>query len=101
MAIASVVSVLAFFKVFGHGWTYAFSPLIALVLAMTLSPLLAWLTKGRYYLARPNLVFGSEAGEVDPQAELACATCGLTYERPAMADCTYNSAMVSSLCCSR
>ncbi|MEU9207627.1 hypothetical protein AB0D27_06635 [Streptomyces sp. NPDC048415] len=100
MAVASLISVLAFFKVFGDGWTYAFSPLIALVLAMTLSPLLAWATKGKYYIARPNLVAGPEAGEVDMAEELACGTCGTAYERPDMADCPFTQSLVCSLCCS-
>ena len=100
MAVASIVSVLAFFKVFGDGWTYAFSPLMALVIAMTLSPLLAWATKGKYYLARENLVVGPAAGPVEPTEELVCGTCGITYERPDIADCSFNQALVCSLCCS-
>ncbi|MET9019952.1 hypothetical protein ABZV93_08230 [Actinopolymorpha sp. NPDC004070] len=100
MVVASIISVLAFFKVFGDGWTYAFSPLIALVTAVVLSPLLAWATKGRYYLARTNLVVGPAAGEVDSTEALTCGTCGHAYERPDVADCSFNSSLVCSLCCS-
>ena len=102
MVVASVVSILAFFKVFGDGWPYAFSPLIALVIAVVLSPLLAWATKGRYYLARPNLLHGP-ASDVSPDADgdvMACGTCGLDYERPDVADCPFTAATICSLCCS-
>ena len=99
MTIASVVSVAAFFKLFGDGWPYAFSPLIALVIAMTVSPLLALATKGKYYPARPNLVYGAEAGDVEATERLSCATCRMAYERPDMADCSYSAALVCSLCC--
>jgi hypothetical protein len=104
MVVASTLSILAFFKVFGDGLPYAFSPMIALAVAMVLSPLLAWLTKGRYYLARPNTVFGPAAAELDaeldPAEQLDCGICGLAYERPDVADCGVVTARVCSLCCS-
>src|SRR4051812_23215957 len=105
MTVASVVSILAFFGAFGD-LAAAFSPLIALVIAGALSPLLAWLTKGRFYIARPNLVNGPEApaGERDREPgaaeQLTCGRCGMSYERPDMADCTYISDEICSLCCS-
>jgi purine-cytosine permease-like protein len=105
MTVASVVSIIAFFGAFGD-IAAAFSPLIALVIAGALSPLLAWLTKGRYYVARSNLVNGPEApaGERDREPgaaeQLTCGRCGLAYERPDMADCTYISDEICSLCCS-
>lgn len=88
------------FKVYGDGWTYAFSPMIALALAVVLSPLLAYLTKGRYYLARPNLVSGPEAGDVDLAETLECVMCSQAYERPDMADCPFYTSTICSLCCS-
>jgi purine-cytosine permease-like protein len=105
MTVASVVSIIAFFGAFGD-LAAAFSPMIALVLAGVLSPLLAWLTKGKYYLARPNLVSGPDApagervGEPGTAEQLACGRCGLSYERPDMADCTFIADEICSLCCS-
>lgn len=98
MAIASLVSILAFFKVFGDGLAYAFSPMIALTLAMVLSPLFAWLTKGKYYLARTNDVYGADAAA--PTEQLSCGQCGSAYERPDMARCGVVAEYVCSLCCS-
>lgn len=51
MLIASAVSIAAYFKAFGD-YGKAYSPFIALFLAMVLSPLFAYLTKGKYYIAR-------------------------------------------------
>lgn len=100
MTIASVVSVAAFFKLFGDGWTYAFSPMIALVLAVVLSPVIAIVTKGKYYLARPNELTGEHLSGVVESASLTCGSCGIAYELPDMADCPYIESTVCSLCCS-
>ncbi|GAB3857834.1 allantoin permease [Nocardioides maradonensis] len=100
MAVASVVSVLAFFKVFGDGWTYAFSPLIALAIAVVLSPVLAWATKGKYYIARPNDINGPHVADADSLEPMACGACGDHYERPDVAHCTFSEDVVCSLCCS-
>ncbi|MDT7559805.1 MAG: hypothetical protein QOI68_4275, partial [Pseudonocardiales bacterium] len=53
MVIASVVSILAFFNVFG-AYAQAFSPFLALAIAFVLSPVIAFATKGRYYIARAD-----------------------------------------------
>jgi purine-cytosine permease-like protein len=100
MTVASVVSILAFFKVFGDGLVYAFSPMIALALSMALSPLFAWLTKGRYYLARADLVSGPDAPDHDETEQLVCGECQLAYERPDVAHCGVVTDYVCSLCCS-
>ena len=51
MGVASVVSIAAYHGALGE-MAQAFSALIALVTALVVSPLLAWATRGRYYLAR-------------------------------------------------
>src|SRR5256885_13753882 len=52
MLLAAAVACCAYAGLLGET-AAAFSPFIALALSMLLSPLLAWLTGGRYYLARP------------------------------------------------
>ena len=52
MAVASAVSMAAWAGWFGET-AQAFSAVLALVTALVTSPLLAWATKGRWYLARP------------------------------------------------
>ena len=72
----------------------AFSPFIALALSMALSPLLAWATGGRYYLARqPDAHW--QPGEL-----VRCAVCENQFESEDMARCPAYAAPICSLCCS-
>jgi len=100
MIVASIVSILAFFGVFGET-AQAFSPFIAIVLAFVLSPVLAVVTKGKYYIARadeqeqPLFVDGELSA-----ATSDCTVCGETFERPDIVSCPFHSGAVCSLCCS-
>ena len=91
MGIAAVVSSIAFTGIFGP-WPAAFAPFIALALALLLTPLLAWLTRGKWYLARPD---DEIAGTF-----LTCIVCENTFERPDMARCPAYGGVICSLCCS-
>lgn len=99
MVIASVVSILAFFGLFGQ-YAEAFSTFIAAGLAVVLCPLIAWATKGKYYLARPNPVNGPHVDVPDVTATHACGVCETAYELPDIADCPVQSGPICSLCCS-
>lgn len=99
MVIASVVSILAFFGLFGE-YAEAFSTFIAAGLALTLCPLIAWATRGKYYLARPNPVNGPGAEVPDITATHLCAVCETAYELPDIADCPAHAGPICSLCCS-
>jgi signal transduction histidine kinase/purine-cytosine permease-like protein/DNA-binding NarL/FixJ family response regulator len=55
MGLASMLSVVAHLGWFGVE-AQAFSAVIAMATALIVSPLIAWATKGRYYLARPTEV---------------------------------------------
>ncbi|CBN54589.1 MULTISPECIES: ATP-binding protein [Kamptonema] len=54
MAIASTISIIAFVGIFGI-YAQAYAPFIALVLAFILSPIIAVITQGKYYIARENV----------------------------------------------
>jgi purine-cytosine permease-like protein len=100
MVIASIVSILAFFNAFG-AYAQAFSPFLALAIAFVLSPVIAWATKGRYYIARADTL--PEPLVVDGQLStvlLECAVCATEFERPDMASCPFHHGAVCSLCCS-
>ncbi|MGW0785267.1 purine-cytosine permease family protein [Streptomyces sp. NPDC002913] len=99
MVIASTVSILAFFGLFGR-YAEAFSTFIAAGLALILCPLIAWLTKGKYYLARPNPVNGPDVEIADITATHSCTVCETAYELPDIADCPVQSGPICSLCCS-
>lgn len=99
MVIASTVSILAFFGLFGV-YAEAFSTFIAAGLSLTLCPLIAWATKGKYYLARPNPVNGPGVEIEDITATHTCSVCDTDYELPDIADCPVRSGPICSLCCS-
>jgi purine-cytosine permease-like protein len=102
MIIAAGVSILVFFGGLGSG-LQPYSPLVAIVLALVLPPILAIATKGRYYLRRSDdgidLPMYDEFGNPS-DVMLVCHVCGHQYERPDMAACQTHDALVCSLCLS-
>jgi len=71
----------------------AWSPFVALGVAMLLSPLLAWATGGRYYLARDRHT-GWKPGQL-----VKCSVCENHFESEDMATCPAYDAPICSLCC--
>ena len=114
MALASTLSIAAHMGVFG-ALAQAFSATIAMVTAFVAAPLLAWVTKGRYYLARtsqPSTHGGSgfagalvwppsQGGDAEGGAGgvLKCVICEREYEGPDMAHCPAYGGAICSLCC--
>jgi len=101
MLVGSVVSIAAFYNAFG-AMAQAWSPFIALALAFVLSPIIAKLTKGKYYIAREDTLqppLLTDSGQLSTAA-LSCTVCTTDYERPDMAACPFHAAPICSLCCS-
>ncbi len=96
MLIASIISVVAFFGAFGPV-AQAFSPFLAILIAFILSPVLAVLTKGKYYLARPNTL--EHTPETKELRVLNCTVCTDDYEALDMAYCPFHKGAICSLCC--
>jgi purine-cytosine permease-like protein len=92
MLLAAIVACCAYAGLLGEV-AAAFSPFIALALSMLLSPLLAWATRGRYYIARP-VQAGWRPGEM-----VQCAVCQKRFESEDMARCPAYGAPICSLCC--
>ncbi|TWO72458.1 response regulator [Caenimonas sedimenti] len=92
MALASLLSIVAYLGVFGP-LAQAFSALIAMGVAFVAAPAIAWATKGRYYIARQP----DEA--VHPTALKRCVICEREYEGPDMAHCPAYQGAICSLCC--
>ena len=93
MLIASVLSICAFFGLFG-ALAQAFAPFIALLVAFVTAPLIAWATRGRYYIAR------SDAGQFHLKRNHRCCICHNEFEREDMAYCPAYGDPICSLCCS-
>ena len=94
MVIASIISVAAFFGAFG-AYAAAFSAFIALFVAFICSPIIAILTKGKYYLAREPQYHAGTHHNI-----LTCSSCGFEYEKEDMACCPHHEGPICSLCCS-
>ncbi len=92
MLLAAVAACCAYAGLLGEV-AAAFSPFIALALSLLLSPLLAWATRGRYYIARPAHA-GWKPGEM-----VQCAVCQKRFESEDMARCPAYGAPICSLCC--
>jgi signal transduction histidine kinase/CheY-like chemotaxis protein/purine-cytosine permease-like protein len=92
MLPAAALAMLAYMGVFGPR-VEAFAPFIALGTALLLSPLLAWWTRGRYYIARQPQTMGA------PGQMLTCSVCENRFEIEDMAHCPAYEAPICSLCC--
>ncbi len=90
--VASAVSILAYLGVFGAG-PRAFSAFLALGLAFVLAPLIAFLSGGRFYLARDR----NDWGTATPHAQ--CCICGNDFEMEDKAYCPAYQGTICSLCC--
>jgi signal transduction histidine kinase/purine-cytosine permease-like protein len=118
MALASALSIVAHLGFFG-ATAQAFSSLIALGVAFVTAPLIAWATRGRFYIARggkespviPDPGSESGAGPIrdpwiagqarndNPLAVKRCVICEREYEGPDMAHCPAYQGPICSLCC--
>jgi signal transduction histidine kinase/CheY-like chemotaxis protein len=91
MLAASLLSIAAYLGLLGTD-ARAFASFIAIGVAFVATPLLAWATGGRYYLARP-------APPHTPGTQ-RCAICERDYEAEDMAACPAYEGAICSLCCS-
>jgi len=92
MFLSIIMASLAFMGVFGT-FAAVLSPFIALITAFVAAPIIAWATRGRFYLARPASDFAQ------PGAEVRCCICENEFERSDIALCPAYSGPICSLCC--
>jgi signal transduction histidine kinase/CheY-like chemotaxis protein len=87
--VASSLSYLGFFGATAE----ILAPVVALLTAFLAAPLIAWTTRGKYYLARP-------ADDVPGSGRpLRCTICENIFEQPDMAFCPAYVGVICSLCC--
>ena len=94
MLIASLVSISAYAGLLGE-YARAFSAFIALGTAFVAAIVIAYATRGRYYLARPDTQFRN----ADPATLVECCICEKSYEPRDMAQCPFYQGPICSLCC--
>ncbi|MCU4412714.1 response regulator [Acinetobacter sp. WU_MDCI_Axc73] len=90
--IASALSILCYLHVFGDV-AKALSGFIALFCSMLIVPIMAYLTKGKYYLARANT-------SIELTQVHTCMVCEHDYESADVAQCPAYQGSICSLCCS-
>jgi signal transduction histidine kinase/CheY-like chemotaxis protein len=93
MLAATVMSVSAFYGLFGPT-AKALSPFVALLTALVTAPIIAYATKGKYYIARKP----KRAWQNLPVIQ--CCICEHSFEPEDMAHCPAYAGPICSLCCS-
>ncbi|MFJ4557316.1 purine-cytosine permease family protein [Streptomyces massasporeus] len=99
---ASGLSIALYFHALGDT-LQPYSPVAAAVIAFVLTPLMAVVTKGRYYLRRTDDGIAEPLLDEDgnPSAvTYECHVCRQRFERPDVAACHTHDAVVCSLCLS-
>jgi purine-cytosine permease-like protein len=95
MLIASAFSIAAYFHAFGNTLS-AWSPFLALAIAMVLSPVLSYTLRGKsLYIAREATIPPDDRSA----DQVRCTVCDELYELPDTADCPYHAGTICSLCC--
>ena len=90
--IASSLSLLCYWGIFGE-IAKSLAGFIAIGISMLCVPLIAYFTKGKYYLAR------KEKPVLDCVQTQTCVVCEHDYEVADMASCPAYSSQICSLCC--
>ena len=109
MVLASITGILCHAGLFGE-IAQALSHFIALLMALICAPLIAIITKGRYYLARPtvNLQLENDNQQQNDkqlqndnhQPTISCCICEHKFEVEDMTHCPAYAGHICSLCCS-
>ena len=93
MVLASLIGICAHFETFGET-AQALACYLTLVSTLLISPAIAWLTRGRYYIAREPVVIPSSDGMS------TCCICEHRFENEDIAQCPAYNGPICSLCCS-
>jgi len=93
MLIGSLASIAAFAGMFGET-LHALAPFLAFALSFIAAPVIALVTRGRFYSARPPHPIGEDAHTV------RCCICENSFEPEDMAHCPAYAGPICSLCCS-
>jgi purine-cytosine permease-like protein len=93
MTIATVVSISAFYGLFGPT-AKALSSFVALAVAFAAAPLIAWATDGKYYIARKPKKSWQNVDSIK------CCICEHHFEPEDTTSCPAYAGPICSLCCS-
>jgi len=97
MTAASLIALVAYTGFFGQT-AHALASYIALFTAIVLAPLIAYVTKGRFYIAREPMDVGPDS--MARKLQIQCCICEHSFEHEDMTNCPVYSGPICSLCCS-
>ena len=92
LVISTIVGLLSYIGIFGEV-AKALTHFVTLLSTVLVTPLLAWLTRGRYYIARhsPDIILSVN--------HYQCCICEHHYEPEDMSHCPVYQGNICSLCC--
>ena len=93
VALAVFAASISYAGLLGEIMTALFS-FVALGVSFFCAPIIAYLTNGKYYIARKPSI------EISNLTEVKCCICETVYESEDMASCPIYDAPICSLCCS-
>ncbi len=93
MIIASTLGVCGQLDLFGPTFK-ALSPFIALFSPFITAPIIAYLTRGKYYIARET-----ELDSANISREIQCEICQNSFDHEDMSTCPFYEENICSLCC--
>ena len=104
MVLATTIGLLSYLGVFGE-LSANLSHFVSLLVCFISVPTIAWLTKGKYYLARQSpelipLMVEPTAFQSQPEQHMVCGVCENSFEMPDMSYCSVYDQPICSLCCS-
>ncbi|MBU2886929.1 response regulator [Gilvimarinus agarilyticus] len=98
MVLACIVGMLCYANNAGET-AKALAHFITLITALIAAPMIAWITKGRYYIARPFIA--TDVNYYDnTQSTAICCICELNLEKEDISYCPAYAGNICSLCCS-
>lgn len=98
--LSSIISILAYFGMLGNILS-SYSPLIAFIIAFVMTPLMAVLTKGQYYLYKhDDGILSPRFDDEGTPSSVAyiCLKCNHPYERPDVLYSKKHEGIICSLC---
>jgi signal transduction histidine kinase/CheY-like chemotaxis protein/purine-cytosine permease-like protein len=98
MFMATTLALIAFSGVFG-AVVQGMAGFIGLGAAFITAPLIAYLTGGRYYIARNSPPFAPAGSAARGDGRIVCNICEIPFEVPDMAMCPAYGGPICSLCC--
>lgn len=98
MIIAAIAGMVCYSATLGPT-AQALAHFITLAVALVTAPLIAWLTGGRFYLAREIITSDIECERADGQP-VECCICEHRFEHEDMTYCPAYAGNICSLCCS-